>query len=241
MDCRTARYLLEFARPGTNDLDAADRAALDGHLAICPDCDALARAERRLDEHIGEAVRDVPIPAGLKDRLLTNLRQKRDEWWMEGMKRTARYAAIAAALLLLVWGGWKTTQRPPQPTADELVDVLLTRHVHSLPSKEDAERDLKLSLPPEFDYRYLAEYGHTKLMGRQVPFLRFVRSSDTSSIAQYAMVYLMTDREFNLSDIPPEHRDTGGYRVKVKICKFSDRYAYAIVYTGNLEELLLSL
>jgi hypothetical protein len=238
MDCRTARYLLDFARPGTNDLDAADRAALEGHLAVCQECDSFARAERRLDEHIGEAIRDVPVPSGLKDRLLARLRRQREEWWMEGMKRVARYAAVAAAILLVVWGGWRTTQRPPQPTGEELVDFMLTRHVHSLPSKEEAEKELGVPLPDGLDYRYLAEYGHTKLMGREVPFLRFVRSSDQSSVAQYAVVYLMTDKKFNLSEMPAQHRDPGGYRFKVAIRKPSANYAYAIVYTGDLNELL---
>ena len=65
MDCRTARHLLDYARPRVPELDRPDQEALDGHLAVCPECDALARAERQFDEHLGQAVRDVPVPQGL--------------------------------------------------------------------------------------------------------------------------------------------------------------------------------
>jgi hypothetical protein len=236
MDCKTARNLLDFARPQANDLDLADLAALEGHLAVCADCDGVARAERQLDEHIGKAVRDVPIPAGLKDRLLTRLKRQRDEWWMEGMKRTARYAAVAAAVFLVIWG-WRSSQPLPQPTGEEVVEELLAPYVWSPPSREDAERAFGMSVPYEFDYLYLTEFGFAKLRGRETPYLRFVRSSAHDSVVQYAIVYLLTDKKFNLSDIPAEHRDPGGYRVKVKVSKMSDKYAYAVVYTGDLKDL----
>ena len=59
LDCRTARRLLDFARPGGYDLVDEDRSALERHLANCSDCDAAARGGRQLDEHLGRAVRDV--------------------------------------------------------------------------------------------------------------------------------------------------------------------------------------
>lgn len=239
MDCKTARYLLDFARPQGNDLDAADRAALNAHLAICSECDSLARAERQLDEHIGKAIRDVPVPAGLKDRLLTRLRRQRDEWWMEGLKRTARYAAVAAALVLIVWGVFLyKINNPPTLSADKLENELLGTFVLSPPSHDDAQKALKVSLPTEFDYRYLAEYGFATLQEREVPYLRFIRWTPQNTVAQYAVVYLLTDKKFNLSDLPSLHRDAGGYRVKVEIRKPRENYAYAIVYTGNLEDLM---
>src|SRR5438132_4534344 len=96
MNCKPARYLLEFPRAQGCDLDAADQAALDAHLATCGDCDCASRAEKQFDEHVGRAVRDVPVPPGLKDRLLSRLRRERDQRWIEGVKRVARYAAVAA-------------------------------------------------------------------------------------------------------------------------------------------------
>ncbi len=36
MDCKTARLLLDFYRPGATVLERADADALEGHLAACP-------------------------------------------------------------------------------------------------------------------------------------------------------------------------------------------------------------
>ena len=78
MDCRTARLLLDFARPRPAELAAEEAAALEGHLTGCPECDSLARTERQLDgddallaayrEHFGITLRHVPsrsAPPGL--------------------------------------------------------------------------------------------------------------------------------------------------------------------------------
>ena len=43
MDCKTARLLLDFARPQAHELVAGRSAALESHLDRCPDCHRLAR------------------------------------------------------------------------------------------------------------------------------------------------------------------------------------------------------
>src|SRR5262245_10465360 len=103
MDCRNARLLLEFARPLTAELDAGEAEALQGHLADCPECGALAREERRLDEHLGRAVRDVPVPEGLRDRLLARLATERDAWFRRWLLRAV---GVAAGIALAVWLVW---------------------------------------------------------------------------------------------------------------------------------------
>src|SRR5947209_5969151 len=50
MDCRTARLLLEFARPRAGELQGSDADALEGHLLACAECESLARLERLADE-----------------------------------------------------------------------------------------------------------------------------------------------------------------------------------------------
>ncbi len=242
MDCKAARYLLDFARPQGHDLDAADRAALDAHLANCQECDSLARAERQFDAHLGEAIRDVPVPAGLKDRLLSRLKRQRDDWWKQWLNRGARYAAVAAAVMLLVWGGlrWKKSHLL-QPSEESLVSVVLAAYEHSPPTASDAQawfhsRRRKVVVPAEFNYRYLVSYSLAPFDGQEVPQLLFVRSSQ-SSAAQVAQVFILSSDQFNLSDVQQERQDAGGYRVKVKV-RPSDRQAYVIAYTGNLDDLL---
>lgn len=242
MDCKTARYLLDFNRPSGHDLDAADRAALDDHLAVCPDCDSACRAERQLDEHLGRAVRDVPIPHGLQERILGRLRRQRDEWWLEGMKRTARYAAVAAVLLLAVFGWltWKEHHKPT-PSGEELVQEFRDPFVISPPTAREA-RDFfarkghKVDLPPQLDYKYLTGYDLAWLKGRDVPRLRFIRFTPQGSIVQYAEVYILTSKQFNLSKLK-EYVDTDDYRAKMVISTPSADHAYVIVHTGDLNDL----
>ena len=57
MDCKTARLLLLFARPLPTELEASEAEALESHLADCPECGALAQAERQTDTCLGQAMR----------------------------------------------------------------------------------------------------------------------------------------------------------------------------------------
>src|SRR5262245_49873352 len=70
MDCTSARLLLQYGTAQGWELAVPEREDLDAHLAGCPLCRALAEDEARLDAHLGRAVRDVPVPPGLRERLL---------------------------------------------------------------------------------------------------------------------------------------------------------------------------
>src|SRR5438552_1926713 len=111
MDCNHARLLLIFSRK-RSELEATEAEALDGHLKICPQCAGLAESERNLDEVVGSAMRDVPMPAGLQGRLLAGLDRARSiRNWKKGLSA----AGLAAGFLLAVgltwffWLGAKTT------------------------------------------------------------------------------------------------------------------------------------
>ena len=66
MDCKTARLLLDFARPAVAELATDYVQALQRHLAGCSDCASLERADRTFDAQIGRAMVAVPVPAGLR-------------------------------------------------------------------------------------------------------------------------------------------------------------------------------
>src|SRR5262249_5113539 len=106
MDCKTARLLLEFARPCQAELPAEDADALDAHLTSCGDCDALARAERAGDARIGQAMRDVPVPAGLRSAILAKLSADRGGPQIRRAGWTLRIAAAAAVLFLIACLGY---------------------------------------------------------------------------------------------------------------------------------------
>ena len=73
MNARTALERLDAVRPGSDDLSETEMAGLEEALAE----DAELRTEfdrrREWDRGIAEALRDVPVPEGLKGRLLTRL------------------------------------------------------------------------------------------------------------------------------------------------------------------------
>src|SRR5262245_32133614 len=101
MDCSTARLLLEIERPRLAELDSAEAAALERHLAECPECSRIARAARVTRERFGVAMRAVPVPAGLRERVLARLdteaRNRGRKSWLR-----SRWSAVAAAVLFVV-------------------------------------------------------------------------------------------------------------------------------------------
>ena len=80
MDCKTARMLIEFALPRCGELDAQESQALDNHLRDCGECAQAARVEFDADRHVSRAMRDVPVPSGLRERTIAAKR------WRNGWK-----------------------------------------------------------------------------------------------------------------------------------------------------------
>src|SRR5215471_16982054 len=99
MECKTARLFLPMrAELGPEEVDA-----LQEHLAVCGDCDACARAAQREHAHFTRAMNDVPVPAGLKGRILEKLAADRAaEWRRWFLTRLVQPLAAAAAVLLLI-------------------------------------------------------------------------------------------------------------------------------------------
>src|SRR5262245_31330475 len=166
MDCKTARLLLLFAHPLPAELEAGEAEALESHLAECPECGPLAQAERQSDACLGRALRDVPVPAELRQRLLTHLDAERGRWYR---RRGARLLAVAAALALVVWLGWSWLA---QRTTIDL------QAFHSDVSQQAGARPeqveqwfydkyrVRTVAPADFNYALLATYHLVELEGR---------------------------------------------------------------------------
>ena len=69
MDCRSALEILDCARPAAEDLQQPEFVDAKSHAATCAACDETFRERQILDRRIGELMRDVPVPAGLLERL----------------------------------------------------------------------------------------------------------------------------------------------------------------------------
>src|SRR5262249_4106860 len=117
MDCKTAQLLMSCQGARGSELDAAEAHALEQHLAFCPVCDALLRAERQFDERLRTAILDVPTPSGLQERLLDHLAGARQDWYWKWAARSLRAVAAAAALFTIVYIGHLWWQ-PRLPSLD---------------------------------------------------------------------------------------------------------------------------
>jgi len=233
MDCRTARLLLDFARPRPAELEPADRADLDGHLADCLDCSAVFRAERRADEAIGRALRDVPVPDGLRGRILDCLAAQRDRWYQ---RRLIRLGVAAAAVVLVGWGAW--TWLRPSPM-DVNLD-LFAEAVNVLPaSAEEVDAAFREShvfarapRELEFNFALLARIVRADFQGRLVPVLEFRHGISD------AWVYILDARHFNIDTIDIQRRGSGRFTVEA-FPSHDRQFAYVIVYRGGPLEAFL--
>src|SRR5262245_5911450 len=103
MDCDNARLFLPFLTPGGKDLNGAEAAELHAHLEQCTTCNGLAMNGNRVDQSLGRAMRAVPVPAGMKERLLQRLAEERGARRRKWLLRSAPVALAAAAVLLALF------------------------------------------------------------------------------------------------------------------------------------------
>jgi hypothetical protein len=232
MDCKTARLLLDFARPRPAELAGDDAAALEGHLHACPDCDALARGERQFDDHLGRAVRAVPVPEGLRDRLLTRLATEQRN---RSRRRLVPVAALAATLLLGVVGYfiWPRHQLPT-PNPEQIALDVSEQHFQGQNAEQvrawflnrrgvDAEAPSDIPGEGKLDYSLLTYYDVAPCQGQQVPMLLFVKGT------MQARIYILPNRQFNLAD----DQDDKDSELKVLYRPLPGRrFVYVIVLSG---------
>jgi hypothetical protein len=245
MDCKTARLLLLFHRPRADELADDEAQALEAHLAVCADCDSAARAEKRLDAHLGKAMRAVEVPDGLRTELLHRLAAERGDWYRRWMARATWVGGVAAAILLLV-GGVYFLREAIRPEVDTEAVFLATNVSNQ--GREEVEESLKAlgirAEAPRLNYAFFnppaAVCELPGQAGKKVGYLQFFQLSppkangkDKKVEVKRAKVFIVDDRQFNLKALQPPSSDEGyTYRLDVKKSR-SGRYAYLIFYTGD--------
>jgi hypothetical protein len=228
MDCNTARLLLDFARRGPIEIEAADTTDLEQHLARCPDCDRLARAERRLDENLGQAMRRVEVPPGLRDQLLARLEVERGDWYRRRFANLLRAASAAAAVLLLAWGAWHWFAAKPTPIDPDSVWATASQPYGRAEVQESFRRLDVPIVAPDLNYHYLIAHGLAELpgyAGRVVPQLVFQHN------ALNAVVFVIDTRRFTL---PDRFEPSSGSRYRIeRLEPDAEPFAYLVFYTGD--------
>lgn len=152
MDCELAREQLDAARPDTGDREDSALEAAFAHADACPACAEVVEFRREFDRQAGRVIRDVPVPAGLKERLLAaaEISAQPSVVRAPADQRSARYSrrkvfvavTSAAALLLAAAGTWLFTHDAPAPLAMSDVQAFWASRI---------EHGAALADLPEFD------------------------------------------------------------------------------------------
>lgn len=233
MDCKNARLLLEFARPVSSELDASEAEALQNHLTRCPDCSAVAQSARRFDEVVGKAMIAVPIPDGLRTRLLAKLDKQRDQWYRRYLMR--RVLPVAAAVLLLVVGGvyWSQSRRAAIDP-EEIYQVRDHKYQASIEKVNEwlRQQDKNLEAPPQFDYYRLEHYFLSELEGHTVPTLLFLSAEAPT---RSAWVYVLSDKRFNFQQLKAHEGLKTGILHKVEVLPNpnNEHVMYLVIYNSD--------
>jgi hypothetical protein len=240
MDCKTARLLLDYARPSSTELDATEAQALEEHLTGCESCDQAAGAERRADAAIGKAMRQVDVPDQLRARILARMKEERGDlrrrWIIHGL----RAAIAAAAVLLLALGLWRWFAVRPAFPVEQLV-AHANYSVYSPHTAAQVEADLKsqgveITVPADLNYSYLRWAFLTNVEGRRTPLLIFNNSGTNGGQPQHALVFLVADNQFDLGGNLPVPQLTNAYEYHCHTAvqeTGGKRVGYVIYYTGD--------
>jgi hypothetical protein len=238
MDCRTARLLMNFGGPRPAELDESEADALALHLAGCAECAALDHADREFDSRVRQAVCQVEIPSGLRDRLVARLTTGRDRWYRRWYAPGARAAAVAAMLLVGLWALWMFYPRP-QPALD-LHELLSAQNLTGHGAPEVSAAWARLGVPavaPEcFAYAFHTGESVAELPGiphSRVPLVEFAEGKKS------ARVFVISNQQSDLKPLA-QNLDDNGYRWRVKVLNVrgdefrpGDTTAYLVYYTGG--------
>jgi hypothetical protein len=233
MECQDVRMLLAFVDRKCAELDAPEREAVAQHLESCPLCTELAHAERRADETLGAILRDVPVPADLKLKVMQRLTADRAAapWkWMPWKPMIA-----AAAILLAVTSGvaWFFLP-PPELHVADVEHVLSINKVGNWDenSAKNYLKNLGMSdhVPGQFDYRYLQDVDVITIKGRSVARLTFAKADECK-----ACVLILPWNQFRTNEL---HDDA----TSIKIQRDEEnKVTHLILFIGNIDPLYRKL
>jgi hypothetical protein len=231
MECHDARILLTFVERKSEAVDAAERAALQQHLDLCPDCAARAHAERQADEALGKLMLDVPVPADLQGKLLKRLAQQRPSkaWRWAAAAMIGAVVVIASGIAGSVW----YATRPPLVTFE---DVTSYQGKGFNWKADDVESDFNKSgitmrVPGEFKPSNLQRVEIVEFKNRRVARLEY-RGISPDGATAIADVLVLPNRQFRADQLPKGGVPGGN----LTIIRHED-YTYLIMHNGRLVDL----
>jgi hypothetical protein len=232
MDCNDARRLLAFARPGVAELDGADLASLETHLAECAACGAAYRIERRYDERLAAAMQAVPVTADGPARLMARLSAARWAWWRN---RVLVFAAAAIGAVLLGTIAFSYFGRPTldpvtvaQSAYEQTGQGRTWEEARSIVDQWLRGIDLRLSAPAEWNYKLVAFLERSQFEGlSSVPTIVFTNGNVA------ARVYVVRASAFKNLDALEQPIEAGGCAVFVRRYAELPGWAFIVVTSGG--------
>jgi len=138
MDCRDVdRFLTHYLDGEFSDADAA---ALEEHLAGCPDCRCLALAEVNLRRGIEEKLNPAPpLPPARRESIIAGaLDRAGGRGWWRGLFRPVVMlpagAGVTLALVAALWAAW-----PSGGEYDHFIDDSIMAHESRLPAEVEGD------------------------------------------------------------------------------------------------------
>lgn len=197
MTCETAIVLLHFARPGgASDLAAEDQTALTAHLATCPACAALATRHTATDAAIATAMKNVTVPIGFRDALLTQAISVQNGLIRARWASRFTTAMAATVLLALGYGAFLFASKTNVDSEQLLAEFERHGGIAGSFAFEDWRQAEGLPpLPGDFDTRLMAFAGRQPLQGALVPTMRL-----RTARGEEAAFYFVRSARFNLKN-----------------------------------------
>jgi hypothetical protein len=141
MDCKTALRMIEVCRPDAADLADPELAPVSAHLEQCPECLRRFRTRQAWDDRLAQVVQSVPVPLGLRERILAKLDRPVDRHRVRTLRLLFPLAGAAALVILSVSAALLSRSgRHPSAPQVELLDNIAVRFA-------DAPLDSELPVP----------------------------------------------------------------------------------------------
>ena len=185
------------------------------------------------------AVNDVPVPEGLRERLLDRLRNARGAVLRRRLAWTAHGVAVAAAVLVgvLLWLHYRVVPAAPldlKEIVQRTADQREARSPEKVQEWFQNQHQVAMVAPVKFDYRNLSNCDLVKVQGKDVPMLAFANDGT------WADVYVIRGDQFDTTTLVPGK--SGSFNLFVDIDRLEDdphHTIYVIVWGGgaNLDSL----
>ena len=235
MECHDVQQLLAFVNRQREELDAPEREALGEHLEKCPDCAVAFQTERRADEILGALVREVPVPADLRQKLLNRLATEHSQAHWKLLQRASLVAA--AAILLVVTAGLSWQFWPKPEITRDYVMQMVSFHDWDKEQVEHffAEQGLSVKAPGEFDYRFLQHVEIVQFKGKPVAKLTFSRTDDQTALVN---VLILSTKQFRMHELEGDQDIPLTTWIRVRHHPEDSEFTYLVFYRGQIDAVL---